>query len=46
MIVKDEEEYTSPIEKIYKMDNSYIIMTANSIYIVSVEIQIKQVNLD
>lgn len=46
MIVKDEEEYTSPIEKIYKMDNSYIVMTANSIYIVSVNIQIKQVNLD
>ena len=45
MIVRDEEEYTSPIEKLYKMDNTYVIVTANSIYLVNTNIQVKQVNL-
>tara|TARA_B100001094_G_scaffold293978_1_gene314249 strand:- start:3070 stop:3357 length:288 start_codon:yes stop_codon:yes gene_type:complete len=46
MIVRDEEEYTSPIEKLYKIDNAYVVVTANSIYIVSINIQVKQVNLN
>ena len=45
MIVRDEEEYTSPIEKLYKMDNAYVVVTANSIYLVNTNIQVKQVNL-
>ena len=46
MIVKDDEEYTSPIEKLYKIDNSYVIVTANSIYLTHTSIEIKQVNLE
>lgn len=41
----DEEEYTSPIEKLYKIENTYIIITGNSIYLVSTNIQVKSVNL-
>ena len=32
-IVKSEEEYTSPVSKIYKVENEYIIITENSIYV-------------
>lgn len=38
LLVKSEDEYTSPIAKIYKVDTEYIIVTANSIYLVSSEI--------
>ena len=43
LLVKNEEEYTSPISKIYKVEGEYIIMTENSIYIVSAEIPTKRV---
>ena len=33
LLVKNSEEYTSPIAKIFKVDNTYIICTENSIYI-------------
>jgi len=35
LLVKNAEEYTSPISKIYQLDSVYIIVTENSIYIVS-----------
>lgn len=35
MLVKNSEEYTSLIQKIYKAGEEFIIMTENSIYIVS-----------
>ena len=38
LLVKSEEEYTSPISKIFKVDNCYIVMTENSLYCVSSEI--------
>lgn len=44
LLVKSEEEYTSPISKIYKVGTEYIIMTENSIYIVDVEIPTKRIN--
>jgi hypothetical protein len=34
MLVKSEEEYTSPISKLFKNEMEYIVMTENSIYIV------------
>jgi len=43
LLVKNEEEYTSPISKIYKVEEEYIIMTENSIYIVSADIPTKRV---
>ncbi len=44
LLVKSEDEYTSPISKIFKVDDSYIIMTENSIYLVSAEIPNKRIS--
>lgn len=44
LLVKSEEEYTSPISKIYKVGKEYIIMTENSIYLVDVEIPTKKIS--
>lgn len=44
LLVKSEEEYTSPIAKIYKVGKEYIVMTENSIYLVDVEIPTKRIS--
>jgi hypothetical protein len=44
LLVKSEEEYTSPVSKIYKVGKEYIVMTENSIYIVDVEIPTKRIS--
>jgi len=44
LLVKSEDEYTSPISKIYKVEQEYIIMTENSIYIVSASISTKRIS--
>ena len=44
LLVKSEEEYTSPINKIYKVESTYIILTENSLYIVSSEIPNKKIS--
>jgi len=44
LLVKSEDEYTSPIQKIYKVEQEYIIMTENSIYIVSSSISTKRIS--
>ena len=43
LLVKSEDEYTSPVAKIYKVEEEYIIMTENSIYIVSSTISTKRI---
>ena len=44
LLVKNAEEYTSPISKIYKVAGCYIICTENSIYLVSADIPTKHIN--
>ena len=44
LLVKSEDEYTSPISKIYRVGTEYLIMTENSIYIVDVEIPTKRIS--
>jgi hypothetical protein len=44
LLVKNEEEYTSPISKIYKVEGEYIIMTENSIYLVNADIPTKRIS--
>jgi hypothetical protein len=44
LLVKSEEEYTSPIVKIYKTGSEFIIATENSIYIVDVNIPTKRIS--
>ena len=43
LIVKSEDEYTSPIGKIYKVEYCFICVTENSIYIVSSKIKSKRI---
>ena len=42
-LVKSEEEYTSPSQKIFKVGNDFIIMTENSIYVVDNKIPTKRI---
>jgi hypothetical protein len=44
LLVKSEDEYTSPISSIYKVAGEYIVMTENSIYIVDASIQVRRIN--
>jgi hypothetical protein len=43
MLVKNSEEYTSHIQKIYKAGDDFIIMTENSIYIASSKIHKRKI---
>ena len=43
MLVKSAEEYTSPISKLYRSGTEYIIMTENSIYLVSSSIPTRRI---
>jgi len=44
LLVKTEDEYTSPISKIYKVDQEYIIVTENSIYVITSEVLTKRIS--
>jgi hypothetical protein len=44
LLVKSEDEYTSPVAKIFKVGNDYIVMTENSIYIIDVNIPTKRIS--
>jgi hypothetical protein len=44
LLVKSAEEYTSPISKFYKSGTEYIIITENSIYLVSSDIPTRKIS--
>jgi len=44
LLVKSEDEYTSPISKIYKVGKEYIIITENSIYLVDNELPYRAIS--
>jgi len=44
LLVKSEDEYTSTIAKLFKSATEYIIITENSIYIVSAEIPSRKIS--
>lgn len=44
LLVRNTEEYTSPVVKIFKVEEEYIVMTENSIYVVSSDIPTKRIN--
>lgn len=44
LLVRSGEEYTSPINKIFKVCDEYIVITENSIYIVSTDIPTKRIS--
>jgi hypothetical protein len=43
MLVKSAEEFTSLIQKTYKVADDYIVLTENSIYIVSGKLQKRRI---
>lgn len=45
VLIKSKDEFTSLIKKLYKSGDDFIILTENSLYIVSGKIQMKRVNL-
>jgi hypothetical protein len=45
ILVKSKDEFTSLIKKLYKVGDDFIILTENSLYIVSGKIQKRKVNL-
>jgi hypothetical protein len=44
LLVKSAEEYTSPISKFYKSGSEFIIITENSIYLVSSDIPSRKIS--
>lgn len=47
-LIKSDTEYTSPIESIMRIkeDKAWLVMTENSLYIVSADIPVKKVTSD
>ncbi len=45
ILVKSAEEYTSPVSKMFKAKDDYIVVTENSVYIVSGQIKKKDINI-
>jgi hypothetical protein len=43
MLVKSAEEFTSLVVKVYKVQEDFIVMTENSIYIVSGQVQKRRI---
>jgi hypothetical protein len=44
ILVRSEEEYTSPIKQILKVGTDYIVMTENSIYLVDTGIPFRRIS--
>jgi len=44
LLVKSEDEYTSPIAKFYRSGPEFIIITENSIYLVSSDIPTRKIS--
>jgi len=44
MLVRSENEYTSPISKIFKVAEELIVVTENSIYMVSLKMPTKKIS--
>lgn len=44
LLIKNKDEYTSPIAKIFNLTTEYIIMTENTIYIVDAKTPARRLN--
>ena len=45
VLIKSKEEFTSLVQKVYKVDEDILILTENSIYLVNGKIQKRKINL-
>jgi hypothetical protein len=44
ILVRSEEEYTSPIVKVFGLGKEYVVMTENSLYIVDSKIPVNRID--
>ena len=44
ILVKNPEEYTSPVTKMFKAKDDYIVVTENSVYVVSGSLKKKEIS--
>ncbi len=42
-LVKNESEYTSTVQNIFRIDGCFIVLTENSLYIVSQDIPVRKI---
>ena len=42
-LVKSESEYTSTVQNLFRLDGCFIVLTENSLYIVSQEIPVRKI---
>jgi hypothetical protein len=45
-LVKSESEYTSSIQNIFRVEGCYIVLTENSLYIVSQDVPVRKIVSD
>lgn len=45
VLIKTKRDFTSLIQKLYKVSDDYLIMTENSIYVVSTTIKMRKVSM-
>jgi hypothetical protein len=45
VLVKAKDEFTSTIQKLYKIADEFIVVTENSLYLVSTRVQKRRINL-
>jgi len=43
LLVKSNDEYTSLVQKIYKVGDDYLVLTENSIYVISGKVQKRKI---
>jgi len=43
LLVKNEEEYTSPIKKIFRVETDLVVVTENSIYMVADNVSTRRI---
>ncbi len=46
IIIKSKDEYTSPIQNVFKVGDNYITLTENSIYVLHSCIKTKKLNIN
>jgi len=44
MLIKSNEEFTSIIQKVYKIQEDFIVLTENSVYVISGKVEKRRIN--
>ena len=44
LLVLSEDEYTSPVQQMFKVENDYIVLTENSLYVISADVETRKIS--